>query len=299
MSVKRWSRRMVASVSLVSLALSAVPSSAGALRLLPASTQVTAVYVAVGASESVGFQPSTVQPQGVRTPFGYASVAASILRVNNPGLVAEIIGCPGATSASALAGDHCSQGVSQVQQIISLANAYPDVPFYVSLDLGFNDLRPCREAKFKLSGCVESAVADVRINIATFVTKLRSAIANPLHFVGLTHDDPFLVSALMGGRPDLSALSIDAVNQLNRTLNSTYPTLGIPEVDVAALFSTGNTTTVTYPPFAAITAEQARVCDWTWMCAAAPFGPNIHMNDAGYAVVADAVVRALRSVGLR
>ena len=32
----------------------------------------------------------------------------------------------------------------------------------------------------------------------------------------------------------------------------------------------------------------ARICQWTWMCAPAPVGPNIHANDAGYAVMAQA-----------
>jgi hypothetical protein len=31
----------------------------------------------------------------------------------------------------------------------------------------------------------------------------------------------------------------------------------------------------------------ARICQWTWMCAPPPVGPNIHANDAGYHVIAD------------
>lgn len=299
LSAMRRLRRVVTSMAFASLALAAVPVTAGAARYAPSVIQVTAVYIAVGASESVGFQPTTAQPEGARTPTGYASVAATTLRTTNPGLASINIGCPGATSASALVIDRCSRSMSQLQRVVAVASQFPDVPFYISIDLGFNDLRPCREANFKLPGCVDGAIASVRANIATLVTKLRSSISNPLHFVGMTHDDPFVVSSLLGGQADIATASVAAVNQLNNTLTSTYSTLGIPVVDVASLFSTGNTTPVPYPPFGFVTMEQARVCDWTWMCAATPFGPNIHMNNAGYAVVADALVKALRVAGLR
>jgi len=32
----------------------------------------------------------------------------------------------------------------------------------------------------------------------------------------------------------------------------------------------------------------ARICQWTWMCAPAPLGPDIHANTAGYGVIAKA-----------
>ena len=36
----------------------------------------------------------------------------------------------------------------------------------------------------------------------------------------------------------------------------------------------------------------AEVCRLTWMCAAPPVGPNIHANQAGYAVIAQAFASA-------
>jgi lysophospholipase L1-like esterase len=37
----------------------------------------------------------------------------------------------------------------------------------------------------------------------------------------------------------------------------------------------------------------ANVCSWTWFCAPAPAGPNIHANEAGYGVMARALWSAL------
>jgi hypothetical protein len=30
----------------------------------------------------------------------------------------------------------------------------------------------------------------------------------------------------------------------------------------------------------------ARICQWTWVCAPPPLGPDNHANSAGYAVIA-------------
>jgi hypothetical protein len=35
-------------------------------------------------------------------------------------------------------------------------------------------------------------------------------------------------------------------------------------------------------------AGAAAVCQWTWMCAPPPVGPNIHANVLGYGVIAEA-----------
>jgi lysophospholipase L1-like esterase len=34
-------------------------------------------------------------------------------------------------------------------------------------------------------------------------------------------------------------------------------------------------------------------CEETWMCYGAPFGPDDHPNDAGYALIAQAIFAAL------
>ena len=54
-------------------------------------------------------------------------------------------------------------------------------------------------------------------------------------------------------------------------------------VDVAQSFQTTNFTNV---PFVNLPLNVVAICSFTWMCAPAPQGPNIHANDIGYAVIA-------------
>jgi hypothetical protein len=58
---------------------------------------------------------------------------------------------------------------------------------------------------------------------------------------------------------------------------------GFRVADVAGAFATTDTTLVDGRP-----VNVTRICAWTWMCAPAPLGPDIHANRAGYAVIARA-----------
>ncbi len=44
----------------------------------------------------------------------------------------------------------------------------------------------------------------------------------------------------------------------------------------------------TLPGAGTVPLNVARICQWTWMCAPPPVGPNIHANAAGYQVIAAA-----------
>jgi hypothetical protein len=59
-------------------------------------------------------------------------------------------------------------------------------------------------------------------------------------------------------------------------------------------FSTADfTDTAVLPGVGTVPLNVARICTWTWMCAPAPVGPNIHANAAGYRVIAAAFERAI------
>ena len=49
---------------------------------------------------------------------------------------------------------------------------------------------------------------------------------------------------------------------------------------------------VTVPGIGSLPRNVARICEWTWACAAPPRGPNQHANSAGYRVIADEVLKA-------
>jgi hypothetical protein len=70
----------------------------------------------------------------------------------------------------------------------------------------------------------------------------------------------------------------------------------MPMADVGAAFDLRNTTQASAAGMGTVPTDVARACSLTWMCAAAPLGPNSHPNDAGYRVVANAIAAALPKV---
>jgi hypothetical protein len=68
-------------------------------------------------------------------------------------------------------------------------------------------------------------------------------------------------------------------------LESLYAAAGDPVADVAAAFST---TDVGDADGDGVPDNVARICAWTWRCAAPPHGADNHPNDAGYGPIARA-----------
>ena len=84
------------------------------------------------------------------------------------------------------------------------------------------------------------------------------------------------------------------MTQYNDLLEAAYRGAGAPVADVEAAFSTTDfDTLVTLPGVGQVPLNVARVCQWTWMCAPAPQGPNVHGRPEGYWVMAGTFVAAL------
>ena len=66
-----------------------------------------------------------------------------------------------------------------------------------------------------------------------------------------------------------------------------YASSGIRVANVFGAFDTADFTRQDGVP-----RNVARVCQWTWQCAAPPRGPNQHANQAGYQVIAHTFLKA-------
>ena len=83
----------------------------------------------------------------------------------------------------------------------------------------------------------------------------------------------------------------------NDLLDRTYAQAGDGVADVLGAFDTTDFGhPVMVPGIGSLPRNVARICEWTWECAAPPRGPNQHANAAGYRVIAEAFLKA---VGLR
>jgi len=69
--------------------------------------------------------------------------------------------------------------------------------------------------------------------------------------------------------------------------------LNVLMADVADVFNEENATVVRLFKKESTTANVVYECRFTWMCAAKPFGPNIHPTDAGYQAITKAIVAVL------
>jgi len=115
----------------------------------------------------------------------------------------------------------------------------------------------------------------------------------------MNYYDPFLADYMTGSAGQ--AVATQSVNldvSFNSLLGASFGSFGIPVADVQTAFSTTDfTDTATLPGVGTVPLNVARICEWTWMCAPSPVGPDIHANQVGYQVIAVAFQQVIRRLG--
>jgi lysophospholipase L1-like esterase len=275
---------------------------AGPATATPSRSRAPLYYLSLGDSLSRGVQPD---PAGQNHPTdqGYADDLAAVARLVLPGLRLVKLGCETEeTTASMINGGQCtyangpSPNGAQLAEAEAFLRAHRDATVLVTIDIGANDLSRCIDRANGVIdlACVGTAFTEAPSNLARILAGLRTA-APGVPIVGMNYYDPFLAAWLQG--PDgqlLAEQSVQLVTQYNQLLEAAYQTAGMPVADVEAAFSTTDFDTLaTLPGVGQVPVNVARVCQWTWMCAPPPQGPNIHARPEGYWVMAGAFVAAL------
>jgi hypothetical protein len=81
----------------------------------------------------------------------------------------------------------------------------------------------------------------------------------------------------------------------NGLLTRVYTRSGAQVANVFDAFDTGDfSSRMTVPGIGTLPRNVARICQWTWECAAPPRGPNQHANQAGYQAIARTFLQAAR-----
>ncbi len=309
--MNRLVRYLVASAVVASLAVGVFLISrtadvlpAGAASGTSTTTTLTPVtltgfYLAVGASSSLGFQPTgIVHHDGRRTPDGYANDLVLLESFQGVALTLDQIGCPGETVQTILntrVADHCyALPETQMTQAVSFLESNQSSTGLVTVDLGFNSIRLCLWPAVVNEACVNQAIAAVRVDMPKVLRELKGAAGPNVRFVGLEYYDPFLSRYFNGatGYADASA-SLVAMDRMNATLDQVYLNAGVSAANVPALFDSDVTSRVASTGRGVVPENVAQACAMTWMCYAAPFGPDDHPNDAGYALIAQAIAAVL------
>jgi lysophospholipase L1-like esterase len=284
---KRLIPVIFAALTMIALSSTTMASAA------PGVAQPTDYYVALGDSMSVGIQPDQA---GVERPtnYSYADDLLTYLKGNLPSrtnLNLVKLGCSGETSTSLINGGICSYtgATSQLDAAAQFLAAHQGHIKLVTLDIGSNDVDPCVTATGVDSTCFQEGLATLQANLATITARL--AQADPgvaTRFIGLNYYDPYLADWLQGSTgQQFATQSVDLINRLNKVLATGYGQAGYRVGDVATIFKTTDfTDQVPLYGHGQVPENVAFICRLTWMCAAAPVGPNVHADGEGYKDIA-------------
>lgn len=287
-------------VALITVVAAGLISRAFAPSQTGASTAaVSGFYLDVGASASLGFQPTgIVHHNGHRTDTGYANDVVAIEQAKGVVLKLRQIGCPGETAVSMLgAGDHCyTLPNRQLPVALKFLRENANSVGLVTIDLGFNDVRPCLMTAVVDMACAEQGITDVGYDLPKVLAQLKSAAGPHVHFVGIEYSDPFLAHYLKGGTSIADATqSLQVMTQLNNTLERVFTAAHIPTANVAGQFKSANLSPAQLPRVGVVPQNVASVCAMTWMCTPPPWGPDDHPNNDGYRAIAQAIAAKLPS----
>ena len=274
--------------------------------------------ISLGDSFSAGVQPG----KGVKESFSYPKVSyanqmlARASKVLKQQLKLEMLGCGGATTQSMQGQDikPCSPGVggfklpykntsgktSQLAYALQFMKQHKGQIAYVTMTMGGNNLLKCVDSTtggFDIT-CITDGIASIKAQLPGIARKVKKAAGPGVDLLGSGYPDPFLQFYLRG--PDQASIaqaSLGIQAQLNAAMEESYGSAGWKFVSVDALFGTNIPfdQTTNLDPYGQIPTAVANICEYTWMCAPAPQGPNIHPDQAGYALYAAANISALKA----
>ncbi len=267
------------------------------------SIHPTRYYLALGDSLSVGFQPNA-NGTGLETDRGYTNDLLTLESKHAKNLVLVEVGCPGDTTTSLLTGQgnatnaakyHCNRRKgSQLKAAVAFLkqhHAAGEVPL-ITIDIGANDVDGCVSAGSiaAISACIATGENAIKQNTPKILNALKAAAPKGTRFAAMNLYDPVLGEYFSTSSSDktLASASVPLVQGLNSDIQSADSSSGFKTADVADAFQTYNTAATVSFDGQMVPVDVATVCGLTWACTPPPVGPNIHANDNGYSVIAQA-----------
>ncbi len=279
------------------VALAGVTAAGPALAAPRAPAPAPAYYVSLGDSLAQGVQPNA-KGASVETNQGYADQLYTALKMGNPVLKLEKLGCPGETTTSMLKGGICKYSAgSQLKQAVAFLQAHAGHIQVVTIDIGANDLNPCvvLTSTPKIVACLTKVFKKMLPNLGTIMATLRAAGGPSLKIVGMTYYVPELAEWLEGGAArQVAEASPELGSIFGQDLRTVYKKFGAPVASMYQAFDTADIKTmVTLPAFGKVPKDVAMVCYYTWECAPKPKGPNEHANVLGYGLIANTFLKVI------
>ncbi|MDH6119035.1 SGNH/GDSL hydrolase family protein [Kitasatospora sp. GAS204B] len=287
----RLSRRLRAAACATALGATLLGLGAGPASAAAPSTRY---YLALGDSLAAGYQ--TLPGGGSEVGHGYAQDLARTLgqraqRAGHPFSFTDL-GCPGETTGSMINGGcpypHPYAG-PQLDAAIAFLTAHRHDELTVTLDIGANDVDGCATNGNLDAACAAKGIATAGWDLNTILSKLKAAAGPRTTFVGMNLYDPFLAAWMTGTQGKvLAGLSVPLADTLNGTLDFVDALHGVPTADVAKAFNTNSLLPLVPLDGQQVPLNVARIMTWTNMSRG-----DIHANDTGYQVIADAFLAKL------
>jgi lysophospholipase L1-like esterase len=246
-----------------------------------AAAGATPYYVALGDSLAQGVQPDATG-QSVPTNQGYVDDLNTFMSARISGLQLVKLGCPGETTGTMRNGGICTYTTgSQLGDAAAFISTHH--VSLVTIDIGANNIDGCIVNGVVNLQCLGAGIAALQADLPVIMSTLRAANPN-VKIWAMNYYDPFLAAWFQGAAgQSLAKQSVLLGAAFNGILSKIYTAFNARVVNVAGAFSTHN---FTIDPFTGLPFNVTLICSFTWMCAPAPQGPNIHANALGYSVIA-------------
>jgi lysophospholipase L1-like esterase len=248
-------------------------------------------YLALGDSLSQGVQPDAAGAS-VETRDGYPDQLYAMLRRGHPTLELVKLGCPGETTTTMINGGICRYPAgSQLKAADAFLRAHRGQMLLVTIDIGANDPEQCTGGDptlTQLASCAATGIPAAVTHLTTIMASLKAAAGPGVRMVGMNYYLPALAEWRDGLPGHLVAWAAERLTATyNDLLDRVYTQSGARVANVFGAFEVADFTEQGTTP-----VNVARLCQWTWECAAPPRGPNQHANQAGYQVIARAFLQA-------
>jgi lysophospholipase L1-like esterase len=231
-------------------------------------------YVALGDSLAAGYQPDT----GDHKRAGYVGQVFSTLKDSQPNTKMRTFACSGETSTSLVKGGVCDDYAegSQLAQARYFLTRHSRSTRLVTLSIGANDVTPCLSDP-DTQTCVLTALGALTKNLDRVIGAVHEAAPNA-RIVTTNYYNPYLAKWFTD--PAQAAQTTLLQHLLNSTIKTATKKVHGKTASVARGFHSYAPHKVDGVPF-----NVGAICSLTWMCTKT----NIHPNDAGYAIIAQAV----------
>jgi lysophospholipase L1-like esterase len=256
-----------------------------------AASEPTSYYLSVGNSLAQGFQPiggPHTNSAAAGYNQGYADQLFELARDGGGDHLRLVkLGCGGESTATMIADSRCPYETgSQLGDAVEFLDQHSGEIAFITIDIGANDVF------LDCGGDPSCFIQQISTNLPHILSTLREHAGPGVPIVGMNYYSPDV--AQWFDDPAAGEAAAASTVAFNNFLESLYAGAGIPVSDVESAFAvTDFTTLAELKGVGPVPLSVYNACTLTWICTGPPLGPDVHANNDGYGVIAEAFAAVL------